>query len=54
MMGDASQNSENELIARAKSGDYGAFEAIVSRYEGRIFGLVMRLVRHREDAEDIT
>jgi RNA polymerase sigma-70 factor (ECF subfamily) len=54
MMGDSSQNSENELIARAKSGDYAAFEAIVSKYEGRIFGLAMRLVRHREDAEDIT
>jgi RNA polymerase sigma-70 factor (ECF subfamily) len=41
-----------EQVRRARSGDYAAFEALVTKYESRVFALAMRLTRRREDAED--
>jgi RNA polymerase sigma-70 factor, ECF subfamily len=41
------------LVAGAKTGDACAFELLVRRHEGKIFSLVQRMTRHREDAEDV-
>ena len=38
----------------AKAGDNGAFEELVNRYEGKIFGLTMSITGNRADAEDAT
>ncbi len=43
-----------ELVGRAKSGDLDAFEALTKRYEQRVYSLAMRMLRHEQDAEDIT
>ena len=43
-----------ELVRRAKSGDLGAFEALVQRYEQRVYTLALRIVRQEQDAEDVT
>jgi RNA polymerase sigma-70 factor, ECF subfamily len=43
-----------ELVARAKAGDMGAFETLTSRYEERVYSLAMRILRHEQDAEDVT
>jgi RNA polymerase sigma-70 factor, ECF subfamily len=43
-----------ELVARAKAGDMEAFEALTSRYEERVYSLAMRILRHEQDAEDVT
>ena len=44
---------DEELVAAAKGGDELAFETIVKRHRQRIFGLALRYIRSREDAEDI-
>ena len=41
------------LVQRARSGDYAAFEALVGRYERRIFTLAMRIVKRQHDAEEV-
>ena len=41
------------LVHRAQSGDYAAFEALVAKYERRVFGLARRIVGRRHDAEEV-
>ena len=41
------------LVHRAKSGDYAAFEALVEKYEHRVFGLAQRMLGRRHDAEEV-
>lgn len=43
-----------ELVQRAKRGDLDAFEVLVGRHEQRIYSLALRMLRHEEDAEDVT
>lgn len=43
---------EAALVARARSGDFDAFERLVARHERRIYGIALRLVGQR-DAEDV-
>ena len=43
-----------ELVRLAKSGDLDAFEALTNRYEQRVYGLAMRMLRQEQDAEDVT
>lgn len=45
---------EKEVFNKAKSGDLESFEKILFAYEKRIFNHVFALVRHRQDAEDLT
>jgi RNA polymerase sigma-70 factor (ECF subfamily) len=47
---------ENDLfyIQRVKTGDIQAFSAIVSNYRQMVFSIVLKMVKNREDAEDIT
>ena len=40
------------LVARARDGDVGAFEALVARYQGVAFRVAWLVVRSRGDAED--
>jgi RNA polymerase sigma-70 factor (ECF subfamily) len=42
------------LVQRARAGDRTAFEALVRRYEARIFGLAFRMMGNPDDAHDIT
>ncbi|MBI5837068.1 MAG: sigma-70 family RNA polymerase sigma factor [Candidatus Eisenbacteria bacterium] len=41
------------LVARARQGDRAAFDGLVRRHAPRIFGLALRLVRDRDEAEDV-
>lgn len=41
------------LVALAKTGDFGAFEQLVSRYERRLFATAMRIVGRHQDAEEV-
>jgi RNA polymerase sigma-70 factor, ECF subfamily len=43
-----------ELIQRARSGDDGAFNQIVSTYRKRIMGTIARLIGRPEDVEDVS
>ncbi len=55
MLNTIDQNiADAELVGRAKSGDLEAFEALTKRYEQRVYSLAMRMLRHEQDAEDVT
>jgi RNA polymerase sigma-70 factor (ECF subfamily) len=41
------------LVAAAKTGETRAFELLVERHQGKIFSLAQRMIRNREDAEDV-
>lgn len=42
------------LVDRFKSGDDAAFDEMVTRYWDRIYSRVMRMLKNREDAEEVT
>ncbi len=44
---------DREAVHRAQGGDFAAFETLVARYERRIYGLAQRMVRQRQDAEEV-
>lgn len=46
-------DNEAQLVAAAKAGDLSAFEALVNRYERKIFRLGQNITQNREDAEDV-
>jgi len=48
------ETHDAELVILAKSGDVDAFEALTNRYEQRVYGLAMRMLRQEHDAEDVT
>jgi len=44
---------ENKLVELAKSGDKTALSHLVNTYSERIYNLALRILRNREEAEDI-
>lgn len=46
--------TDGQLLARAKAGEFEAFEELVSRNERRVYATALGIVRHRQDAEDVT
>ena len=47
------QESDDQLLSEAKSGDQQAFAELCLRYRGMLLHRIYRIVRHREDAEDV-
>jgi RNA polymerase sigma-70 factor, ECF subfamily len=45
--------NEVEVVKRAKQGDQQAFSELVNAYSERIYNLGLRILRKKEDAEDI-
>lgn len=45
--------NDNELISRVLSGDQQAYAGLVSRYQSYVFTLALRMVKIREDAEEV-
>lgn len=48
----APDDNESSLVASAKAGDVAAFEALVNRYERKIFRLTQHITQNTEDAQD--
>ena len=44
---------ETILVEKAKNGDKAALSQLVNSYSGRIYNLALRILRNKEDAEDI-
>jgi RNA polymerase sigma-70 factor, ECF subfamily len=44
---------EKQLVERAKSGDFAAFQALVQPHEKRLYSLAKRMTGNEQDAEDI-
>ena len=45
--------SDEELVARARAKDFGAFEQLLDRYEDKIFRLAYRFVRNETEAKEV-
>ena len=43
-----------DLIAKARRGDVEAFNLLISRWEKRVFNYLLRILRNREDALDLS
>src|SRR6266702_1708588 len=46
-------SEESILVAAARAGDIGAFEALVRRYDRNVFRIAQHITQNREDAEDV-
>jgi RNA polymerase sigma-70 factor, ECF subfamily len=53
MAAPAAEGSDEDLAARAAAGDEPAFEALLCRYEARVYRLAFRLTGNQGDAQDI-
>lgn len=48
-----SAEEDRTLVARARKGDFDAFESLVKKYERRVFSLGRRIVGRQHDAEEV-
>src|SRR6266478_2831835 len=46
--------SDTEIISLVLKGDHNAYALLVERYKSYVFTLVLRFVRSREDAEEVS
>ena len=53
MLADERDDTDEVLAARAAAGEASAFEALVTRYQTRVFGLACRLTGNENDAADV-
>lgn len=44
---------DNEIISRVLRGEQSAYAELVNRYQGYVFTLVLRMIKSREDAEEV-
>ena len=47
------QLSDNELIVRYQDGDSSCFEALLERYQAKVYGYIFSVVKDKETADDI-
>ncbi|MBT8042812.1 MAG: sigma-70 family RNA polymerase sigma factor [Kiritimatiellales bacterium] len=52
--GEQEGEPDDELVLKAQRGDVHAFDQLVERYHGKIYGLTYNMTSNREDAEDLT
>ncbi len=45
--------NDNEIISRVLKGDHQAYSALVEQYQNYVFTLTLRMVKNREDAEEV-
>ncbi len=46
-------DSDKELVKRAKEGDLRAFDMLVLKYQRRVFRLISRLIKNTSEVEDV-
>ena len=51
---DAPEVEEKVLVERARQGDMGAYDALIRRYQERIYATVYHMTSNHEDANDLT
>ncbi len=47
------RKEDSELIRRCLKGDEKSFEKLLNKYRGPVFSICLRMVKNRDDAEDI-
>ena len=50
---DESRQQDDELIARAQTGDASAFDELIVKYSQRLYGLVYHMTSNHEDTNDL-
>ena len=45
--------NDTEIISKVLSGDHASFAVLVNRYQNYVFTLTLRMVKGREDAEEV-
>ena len=45
---------DQHLMTQAAAGDFSAFQELIARFQSRVFGVAVRIVGQRQDAEDVT
>jgi RNA polymerase sigma factor (sigma-70 family) len=45
--------NDNEIISEVLQGNYNAYAQLVSRYQNYVFTLAFRMIKNREDAEEV-
>jgi RNA polymerase sigma factor (sigma-70 family) len=45
--------SDNEIISRVLQGEQNAYAELVNRYQAYVFTLTLRMIKSREDAEEV-
>jgi RNA polymerase sigma-70 factor, ECF subfamily len=45
--------NDRELVERCQRGDLDAYEVLVGRYRGKVYGLAHSMLRHEQDATDL-
>ena len=45
--------TDNEIITKVLTGDHQAYAGLVNRYQNYVFTLSLRIVKNREDAEEV-
>lgn len=45
--------NDNEIISKVLAGDHQAYEGLVNRYQNYVFTLTLRMIKSREDAEEV-
>jgi RNA polymerase sigma-70 factor (ECF subfamily) len=48
------ETGEADLVRRAQAGEIAAFEELTTRCAPRVYSLALRMLRHQQDAEDVT
>jgi RNA polymerase sigma-70 factor (ECF subfamily) len=43
-----------QLVARAQQGDFGSYDALVTRHRGRIFAMIRNMIHQEADAWDLS
>jgi RNA polymerase sigma-70 factor (ECF subfamily) len=46
-------SDDSELLVRAQAGDTAAFEGLVERHRGRVYGLALRMLNSSDDAAEV-
>ena len=48
------EHQDQNLVARARSGERGALEDLIREHQGWIYNIALRMLFHPQDAEDAT
>jgi RNA polymerase sigma-70 factor (ECF subfamily) len=48
------KSQDSELISKAKSGDENALQELLSKYKIAVYNLIYRMVKDKQEAEDLT
>jgi RNA polymerase sigma-70 factor, ECF subfamily len=50
---DSTAADDLALLRRAQTGDFAAFEVLIGKLQGRVYGVVYRILGQAQDAEDV-